>query len=150
VPLFWGKNGVDIFASVYIHRKTTLTGVGDIMDARALAAGRTAHTVANLVADLIADLHANLGGVEVELGESAAEGVAMHAKFIGCLALIPLMVREHFEDVAPLELPHGVRVGDAGGVHLRNETVKFALQIFLTYQPLISDCCIHCGLIAAV
>jgi len=141
-PFSAGENSVDTFASVYTRGKTTLTGVGDVLDARALAAGRAAHTVANLVADLIADLHANLGGVEVELGEGAAEGVAVHAQFIGCLALIPLMVREHFEDVALLELAHGVRVGDAGVVHLRDKTVKFALQSSLTYQPLISDCSI--------
>jgi len=91
-------------------------GAGDTLNARAFAAGWPAHAVADL------------SGVHIEFGEGAAEGVAVHAKLFSGLALISLMVREHFENVALLELANGVRVRDASAVHLRNESVQFALQ----------------------
>jgi hypothetical protein len=97
-----------------------LSGVGEM---GALADGRAAHS--------ISDLLANLSGSEVKLGEGAAEGIAMHAEFIGSLALIALVVRENLKDVAALKLANGIGVGNARGVHLRNETVKFALQVCL-------------------
>ncbi len=108
------------------------TVLGWMLNVGALAAGRTAHAIADAVANLAADL----GGVEVELGERAAEGVAVHAEFIGGLALIALVVREHFEDVALLELAHGIGVRNAGAVHLCDETVKFALQVFASLVSL--------------
>jgi hypothetical protein len=52
----------------------------------------------------------------------------MHAELLGCLALVALVMREHFEDVTPFELTNGLRVRDAGAVHLRDQTVHFALQ----------------------
>ena len=60
----------------------------------------------------------------------------MHAKFFGGFALIALMVSEHFEDVTLLELANGFRVGNTGTVHLRNESIQFALQSCLTYRPI--------------
>src|SRR5277367_2553883 len=59
-----------------------LSGVQNV---GALAAGRPAHAVADIVANLAAELAPDLGGVEVELGEGAAEGVAVHAEFVGGL-----------------------------------------------------------------
>ena len=53
----------------------------------------------------------------------------MHAKLFGGFALIPPMMREHFEDVALLELTYSLSVGNAGAMHLRDQTVQFALQI---------------------
>ena len=81
-----------------------------------LAGGRTAHATADLC------------GVEVELGEGAAEGVAMHAKLFGGLALIAFVVREDLEDIAALELPDRLGVVDSGVMHLGDEAVEFALQ----------------------
>jgi hypothetical protein len=52
----------------------------------------------------------------------------MHAKFFGGLTLISLMLRQHFEDVASFELANGLRVRDAGTMHLRDQTIYFALQ----------------------
>jgi hypothetical protein len=131
-----------------VRRKRGLTGAydarntvwGDALDAvlsgmlnvGALAGGWTAHAVADAVANLAADL----GGVEVQLGEGAAEGVAVHAEFVGGLALVALVVREHFKDVALLELAHCIGVGNAGAVHLCDETVKFALQVFASLVSL--------------
>ena len=101
-----------------VRRSRRLTGAGDALNAWTLAAGRAAHAVADL------------RGVHVELGQGAAEGIAVHAKFFGGLALVALVLRQHFEDVALFELTNGLRVGDAGAVHLRDQTVQFALQGF--------------------
>jgi hypothetical protein len=81
-----------------------------------LAAGRSAHAVADL------------RSVHVKLGQGAAEGVAVHTELFGGLALVALVLRKHFEDIALFELTNGLRIGDAGAVHLRDQTVQFALQ----------------------
>ncbi len=71
---------------------------------------------------------ANLSGVEVEFGEDAAEGVAVHSELLGGLALVAFVVGEDFEQVAALELTDSFVVGDSGAVHLHYETVEFALH----------------------
>jgi len=77
---------------------------------------------------------ADLGRVHVQLCESPAQSVAMHAEFCGGLALVAAMVREDLKDIALFELPNRVRVGDSGGVHLSDQGVQFALQGgYLTY-----------------
>jgi hypothetical protein len=52
----------------------------------------------------------------------------MHAEFFGGLALVAFVLRKHFEDVTLFELANGFRVRDSGAVHLRDQTVHFALQ----------------------
>ena len=52
----------------------------------------------------------------------------MHAEFFGGLALVAFVLRQNFKDVALFELTNGLRVRDAGAVHLRDQTVQFALQ----------------------
>jgi hypothetical protein len=107
-----------------VRRNQRLSGAGNVLNSWALAAGRPAHAVADL------------RGVHVELGQSATECVAMHAEFFGRLALVSLVLRQNFKDVALLELTNGLRVGDAGAVHLRDQTVQFALQgFFLAAVP---------------
>ena len=64
----------------------------------------------------------------------------MHPELVGRLALIALMLRKHLKAVTLLELANSIRIRNAGTVHLRNETVKFALQICLTCQSRIMDC----------
>jgi hypothetical protein len=88
----------------------------------ALASGWSPHAIADL------------RGIHVELGEGATECVAMHAKLFSGLALISLMVRKHFEDIAFLELTNGLRVRDAGAMHLRDQAVHFALQGYSSLQ----------------
>jgi hypothetical protein len=83
---------------------------------QAFAPGRPTHAVADL------------RGVHIELGQSAAKCVAVHPEFLGGLTLVSFVVRKHFEDVAFLELTNGLRVGDAGAVHLHDQAVHFALQ----------------------
>ena len=93
-----------------------LTGSRDALNAWTLAGGWPTHPIADL------------RGVHIEFGEGAAEGIAMHTEFFGGLALVALVLGKHFKDVTLLELSNGLRVGNAGAVHLRDETVKFALQ----------------------
>jgi hypothetical protein len=88
----------------------------DILNARTLAGWGTAHAVPDL------------SGVHIELRERTAQRVAMHAKFIGSLALIAFIVREDLKDIAALELPNGIRIRDARTMHLNDKTVQFALQ----------------------
>jgi len=46
----------------------------------------------------------DLGGVEIELGQGSAKGVAMHAKLFRGFALISFVVGENFKEIAALEL----------------------------------------------
>src|SRR6185312_2964228 len=99
-----------------VRRQSGLTGVCNALNARTLAAGRTAHPIADG------------RGVQIEFSQRAAERVAVHAEFFGSFALIALVVREDLEDVALLELANSIRIGNSGAVHLRDEAVHFALQ----------------------
>jgi hypothetical protein len=54
----------------------------------------------------------------------------MHAEFFSRLALVAFVLGQNFKDVALFELTNGLRVRDAGAVHLRNQAVQFALQGF--------------------
>ncbi len=72
---------------------------------------------------------ADLAGVDIELGQRAAERIAVHPELDGGFALIALMLGEDFEYVTPLELPYGLGVGDPGAVHLCDQAIQFALQV---------------------
>ena len=121
-----------------VRRSRRLTGAGNVLNAWTLAAGRPAHAVADL------------RGVHVELGQGAAEGVAVHAEFFGGLALVALVLRQNFKDVALFELTNGLRVRDAGAVHLRDQTVQFALQGYSSLQFLLGTTHSHCASTGAV
>jgi hypothetical protein len=71
---------------------------------------------------------ADLRGVQPKLVQRAAERVAMHAELIGGLALVAAMTRQHLEDVALLELTHGVVIAHAGGMHLEDDIIEIAFQ----------------------
>ena len=91
---------------------------------RAHGARRPAHTATDL------------RGVEVELGECAAKGVAMHAQLLGGLALIAAMAGEDFEDESLLELANRIGVREAGGVHLEDESIEFAFHSWRSFAQL--------------
>src|ERR1700744_5495127 len=65
----------------------------------------------------------NLLGVHVQFREGAAQSVAVHAEFFGCLTLVASMTCEYFRDVTLFELAHCIGVRDASGVHLEDEVV---------------------------
>jgi hypothetical protein len=70
----------------------------------------------------------NLGRIHAELGECAAERIAVHAKLFSSLALITAVTRKNLEDVLLFKLAHRVGVGNTSGVHLEDEVVEFAFQ----------------------
>jgi hypothetical protein len=63
----------------------------------------------------------------------------VHAKLIRSLALVAFIIREDLKDIAALELPNGIRVRDAGTMHLNDKTVQFALQDVLLAGRLRCD-----------
>lgn len=88
-------------------------------DSRTLVGSRALGQYWPLAHHGTAHAFADLRGIQIELRQSPAQSVPMHAKLCRSLALIALVVCQHFEDVAPLELPNRIRIGNAGTVHLR-------------------------------
>src|SRR5277367_352256 len=101
-----------------------LTGVGNVMNSRSIrgairqpfAGRRPTYALANLCA------------AHIQLRQGPAQGVAVHPEFLGSLALVAPVMRQHLEDVALLELAYSLVVGDSGTMHLRNQNIQFALQ----------------------
>ncbi len=93
------------------RKANVLTDVGDDLQGRADGARRTAQTALDL------------RGVHVELGERAAQGIAVHAEFFSGFTLIASMTGENFRDVTLLEFAHCIGVGDACCVHLEDEMI---------------------------
>lgn len=76
----------------------------------------------------------DLRGIHMQLCKRSAQRIAMHTELGRSFALITTVVSEDLKDIALLELPNRVRVGDSGGVHLSDQGVQFALQGgYLTY-----------------
>lgn len=99
-----------------LPKPLSLSSDADVLHPLLFTRRRPAHAVADL------------GGVHLELRQGAAERVPMHSKFFSSLALIALVMRENFKDVASFELAKRIGVGDTGAVHLEDQTVQFALQ----------------------
>jgi len=59
--------------------------------------------------------------VDFEFGESAAEGVAVHAEFAGGPALVAFVFLENGQDEALFEFADGFGVKDIALVHLHDE-----------------------------
>ena len=120
---------------VVVRRMQRLTGVHDALNARktCVVPIGTGWTFAG---DGAAHAVANLCGIQIEFCQGAAEGVAMHAELFGGLALVSLVMREHLENIALLELLDCVGIGDSRAVHLGNDSVEFALQGHLTCKSI--------------
>jgi hypothetical protein len=63
-------------------------------------------------------------GVELELGNSAAEGVAVHAELAGSLALVPVAVLQDRENELLLEFADGFGIGNTASVHVHNQSFQ--------------------------
>ena len=74
----------------------------------------------------------------------------MHAEFLSSFALVPFVLGQNFKDVALFALTNGLRVGDAGAVDLRDQTVQFALQGFSALQFLRGTTHSNCASTGAV
>ena len=73
----------------------------------------------------------------MELGDGAAQGIPVHAKLLGGLALVAAMRGKYFKNEALFELADGFVIGDTTGVHLVNQAVQLAFHgiLFLGYGP---------------
>ena len=63
-------------------------------------------------------------GVELELGNGAAEGVAVHAKLARGFALVPVAVLQHRENELLLEFADGFGIGNTASVHMHNQSFQ--------------------------
>jgi hypothetical protein len=79
----------------------------------------------------------DLGGIHMQLRDGPAEGVAMHAKLLGSLALVAAVGGKYLKNEALFELTDGFVVGDTTGVHLADQAVQLAFHgiLFLGYGP---------------
>jgi hypothetical protein len=59
--------------------------------------------------------------IEIKFRDRAGQGISMHAKLLGCLALIAVVLQENVGNEDFLEFAYGLGVKDAALVHLRNQ-----------------------------
>src|SRR4029450_11309559 len=61
---------------------------------------------------------------EAVFGDFTAQSIAVHPEEVGCAAEIPVSFRQHTGDEAFFELALRIRVPDASGDHLVDETIE--------------------------
>src|SRR5271165_5335343 len=71
---------------------------------------------------------AQFSDVEPELGDGAAESVAMHAQLARGLALVSLAVLQHGKNELLLEFANGFGVGDTTFVHLHDQSFQLVFH----------------------
>lgn len=81
------------------------------------AAGRALHAIAELA------------NINLQLGDGAAEGVAMHAKFASGAALIAAIFLEHGENKALLEFAYPFRIKNVAFIHLQDECFELIFHV---------------------
>ena len=62
--------------------------------------------------------------VELEFGNSAAEGVTVHAELAGSFALVAVAVLQDGENELLLEFADGFGIGNAASVHVHNQSFQ--------------------------
>lgn len=60
-------------------------------------------------------------GVKLELGDGAAESIAVHTQLAGSLALVAVAVLQNRQDEFLLELANGFRIRNTASVHLHHQ-----------------------------
>jgi len=78
---------------------------------------------------------ANLHGVDIQLGNGAAERVSMHAQLFCRLTLIALVMCKYFKKVTTLEFTYGFSVGNAASMHRCHKGFQFAFHKNLSLIP---------------
>jgi hypothetical protein len=78
---------------------------------------------------------ANLHGIDIQLGNGAAERVAVHAQLFCRLTLITLMMRKYCKKVTALEFAHSFSIGNAAGMHRCHKGFQFAFHKNLSLIP---------------
>src|SRR5580658_5949066 len=82
------------------------------------------------------DAVAELADVDFQLGDGAAQGVAMHAQFAGGAALVAFIFLQHGQDETFLELAHAFRIKNIAAVHLQDKRFQliFHAAFSLCYE----------------
>src|ERR1039458_5093109 len=93
-------------------RSVSLTGGFPVHRDCMGAAWRPARTVAQAL------------GIQLQLGDGTAKGVAVHAQLARGLALVSLAVLQHRENESLLEFTHAFGIGDAVFVHLQDQSFQ--------------------------
>ena len=78
---------------------------------------------------------ADLGWIDLQLGDDAAERVAMHAQFLRGLTLIALVVRQYDEQVTAFKFPHSLFIGNTTRMHCCYKGFQFAFHKNLSLMP---------------
>lgn len=65
----------------------------------------------------------------MQLGDGAAESVAVHAERLRGFALVSLVMGQHFDEKALFEFADGFVVGNATGVHLGHKVIQFPFHL---------------------
>jgi len=86
------------------------------------------------------DAVAELADIDLQLGDGAAESVAVHAQFARGAALVAFVLLKNGEDKALLEFPHTLGVKDVAAVHLQNQCFQL---IFHDAFSLLTNFLVH-------
>jgi hypothetical protein len=83
------------------------------------------------------DSIAQLANVDLQLGDGAAQGIAVHAQFAGGAALVAAVFLQYGEDEAFLEFPYAFSVEDVAAVHLKDKCFQLIFHDeFLSIQEI--------------
>ena len=66
--------------------------------------------------------------VELELGDGAAQGVAMHSELARGFALVPVVLLENRDDESFLKFADGFRIQNAALEHLENKCFELVFH----------------------
>src|SRR5437588_2644698 len=66
--------------------------------------------------------------VELQLGDGAAQSIAVHPQFAGSFALIAVVLLQHAQQEALLELAYGLGIQNAALVHLHHQRFQLVLH----------------------
>jgi hypothetical protein len=72
---------------------------------------------------------ADLQWIDVELGDGAAERVAVHTQRLRGFTLVSFVMRQYLNEKALFELAHGFVVGNSTGVHLGHKVIQLAFHL---------------------
>jgi hypothetical protein len=75
---------------------------------------------------------AELADVDLQLGDGAAERVAVHAQFAGGAALVAFVFFEDGQDETFFEFSDAFRIKNIAAVHLQNECFQLIFHVHLS------------------
>src|SRR5579864_882464 len=87
------------------------------------------------------DAIAQLSDIDFQLGDGAAQGIAVHAQFTGGAALVPPVFLKDRQDEAFLEFANAFGVKDVAAIHLKDKCFQL---IFHDEVLSIQEICLYC------